>query len=267
VNAYQILDTQIIAYAMKNRWPKGIEPQDISCGAISSVTVQELLEVRLPSAANRPRYYLYKPLAPELVGDDETLDRYDQEHKRFAMSAKRHTDQVIFDFGGDYPTVVEYGHLMVGWLLKHKRLDVYARRVGHLEKQERRRLMAIFSYLLASNLPCLSLDRATAQTGIALLRRYATLRGSSLKANIHNSLNDMLILAASTNSGMSLVTEDRALSRFAAEELDVPVVSRGGLVRLGVASESAKSELRRESKEYINRPWQAHIRNRSARLT
>src|ERR1039457_7167166 len=54
-----IIDTQIISYAMKNRWPRGIEPRDISQAAISSVTAHELLEVRSADKVNSPRYYLY----------------------------------------------------------------------------------------------------------------------------------------------------------------------------------------------------------------
>jgi len=261
----KIFDTQIISYAIKDRWPEGIKPQDISRGSISSVTAHELLRVRLSDTANRPRYYLYGPLVPELVGDNATLRKYDREHKRLSLGAKRRTDQVILDFGADFPVVVEYGHLMIGWLLKHKRLDAYARRVAHLDKQERAELIGTFSYLMENDLRCLSLDSATAQIGIDLLHRYAMSGGNNLKANFRNSLNDMLILATSMNSGMSLLTEDRALLRFAAHTLSLPFSNKGELVELGTSS-SAKPALVRESKGYINRPWEAYARNRATRL-
>jgi predicted nucleic acid-binding protein len=262
----QIVDTQVISYAMKDRWPGDIEPQDVSHAVISSVTALELLEVRRPSASNRPRYYLYSPLVPELTGDDEAARGWDRVHKgRVSLSAKNRTDQVILDFGSDFPVVVEYGHLMVGWLLKRKRVDVYARRIAHLDKRERRRLIGTFSYLVENDLRCLSLDRITAQIGIDLLRQYAMLDGNNLKADFRNSLNDMLILATSINSGADLLTEDRALWRFAIRTLNLPLNTKGPLIELETSSKSAKSASSKESKGYINHPWEARVRNRAAR--
>jgi hypothetical protein len=81
-NVRRILDTQIISYAMKNRWPDGAEPQDVSRAVISSVTALELLEVQRSGASKKPRYYLYPPLVPELNGDDEVVRKWDRGHKR-----------------------------------------------------------------------------------------------------------------------------------------------------------------------------------------
>lgn len=261
----KILDTQIVSYAMKDRWPDGIEQQDISHAAISSVTALELLEIRKSEAARRPRYYLYSPLVPELAGDDDEARKYDRVHRRPSLGAKNRTDQVILDFGSDYPSIVEYGHLMIGWLLKHKRIDVYARRIVHLDKRERRRLVGIFSYLAEADIRCLSLDSSLAQVGIDLLHQYAMSDGNNLKANFRNSLNDMLILATSIESGVDLLTEDRALWRFASRALDLPSNNDGGLIRLQTSPRLAGSSLSRESKGYINHPWEARVRNRRTR--
>ena len=259
----QIMDTQVISYAMKDRWPEGIEPRDISHALISSVTALELLQMRHPGSNKRARYYLYPPLVPELTGDDEATREWDRIHKgRVRLTAKNRTDQVILDFGNDFPVIVEYGHLMVGWLLKHKRIDVYSCRIEHLDKPERRRLVEIFSYLIDRDLICLSLDRATAQVGMDLLRQYATSDGKNLKANFRNSLNDMLILAASINSGVDLLTEDRALWRFAIHALKLSLNTKGPLIELETSLKAAKSASSKESKGYINRSWEARVRNR-----
>ena len=229
----QIMDTQVISYAMKGRWPGDMEPRDVSHTLISSVTALELLEVRHPDSNKKARYYLYPPLVPELTEDDEATREWDRTHKgRVRLTAKNRTDQVILDFGGDYPVIVEYGHLMIGWLLKRKRIDVYSRRIAHLDKRERRRLIEIFNYLVDRDLRCLSLDRTTAQVGMDLLRQYETSGGNNLKANFRNSLNDMLILAASINSGVDLLTEDRALWRFAIRALKMPLKTKGALIEL-----------------------------------
>ena len=252
---------------MKNRWPDGAEPQDVSRAVISSATALELLEVQRSGASKKPRYYLYPPLVPELNGDDEVVRKWDRGHKRgVGLGAKNRTDQVILDFGSDFPVVVEYGHLMVGWLLKNKRVDMYARRILHLDKQERRRLIEIFTYLIENDLYCLTLDRITAQIGIDLLRQYATSGGNNLKADFRNSLNDMLILATSINSGIDLLTEDRALWRFAIHTLNLPSNTKGPLITLETSSKTTQSTISRESKGYINRSWEVRVRNRATGL-
>ena len=152
---------------------------------------------------------------------------------------------------------------MVGWLLKHKRIDVYSRRIAHLDKPERRRLVEIFSYLIDRDLSCLSLDRATAQVGMDLLRQYAMSDGNNLKANFRNSLNDMLILAASINSGVDLLTEDRALWRFAMRTLKLSLNAKGPLIELETSPKAAKSANSKEGKGYVNRSWEARVRNRA----
>ena len=258
-----IIDTQIISYAMKNRWPRGIEPRDISQAAISSVTAHELLEVRSADKVNSPRYYLYSPLVPEVIGDERAAKKFDRDHRRINPGRKHQTDQVILDFSGDFPAMVEYGHLMIGWILKYKRIDVYARRIAHLDKRERRRLTNVFSYLVENDLRCISLDRTRAQLGVNLLRKYSTSAGNNLKEDFRNSLNDMLILATAIDSATDLITEDRALWRFAVRTLCLPIRAKEDLIRLDVSSGVAKSTVSRESKGYINRPWEARVRGRN----
>jgi predicted nucleic acid-binding protein len=257
VDVPQILDTQIVSYAMKDRWPEGMEPQKVADSAISSVTALELLKARPQGASDRPPYYLYPPLLAELAGDDEVMRKWDRDHRGKAwLTARNRTDQVVLDFDSDLPVVIEYGHLMVGWLLKQKRPDVFARRITRLDKKERHRLMEIFYYLTENNLRCFSLDRSVAQTSIDLLRQYA-MSGNNLKADFRNSLNDMMILATSINSGTNLLTEDRALWSFAARVLSLPLNAKGPLVLLETSSQRAKSAVSTESKGYVNRPWEA----------
>lgn len=253
-----ILDTQIISYAMKGAWPRGVAPLDISGARISSVTAHELLEV---SSGNHPNYYLYAPLVPEIIGEQVSRS-FDRAHRRMKFAPKHRTDQVILDFGSDFPTLIEYGHLMIGWLLKYKRTDAYVRRIGHLDKRDRRRLTDIFEYLVDNDLSCVSLDRNKAQLGIELLHEYGA-SGNSLKADFHNSLNDMLILATAVEATANLITEDRTLWRFAAGILDIPVRTTETMIRLDVSPGVAKSVISRESKGYINRPWQARVRSRN----
>ena len=100
--------------------------------------------------------------------------------------------------------------------------------------------MAIFYYLTENNLRCFSLDRSVAQTSIDLLRQYA-MSGNNLKADFRNSLNDMMILATSINSGTNLLTEDRALWSFAARVLSLPLNAKGPLVLLGNLVPSGQS--------------------------
>jgi predicted nucleic acid-binding protein len=251
-----MIDTQIVSYAMKARWPQGVEARDISRMVISSVTAQEVLEVRDAASVNRPRYYLFQPMLPEVYGAQLPV-RFDRDHRGVTPGRKNRTDQIILDFGGDFPTVVEYGHLMIGWLLKHKRTDVYARRIAHLEKRERRRLTDLFNIMIANELRCVSLDRSKAQLGVDLLRQYAMEGGNTVKSDFRNSLNDMLILASAIRTGYQLVTEDRALWRFAAQRTGLEIRSSGSILR--IYPNKPISFDSRESKGYINRRWRADV--------
>jgi hypothetical protein len=38
---------------------------------------------------------------------------------------------------------------MIAWLIKNKRVDMFARRIVHLDKRERRRLADIFSRIVS----------------------------------------------------------------------------------------------------------------------
>jgi predicted nucleic acid-binding protein len=262
-----VLDTQVISYAIKDRWPRGIEPRDISHASISSVTALELLEVRLPGTRGGPRYYLYPPLIPELVDDDEAARKIDLAHRRVGPAGKHRTDRVALYFSSDFPATVEYGHLMIAWLLKNKRADMFTRRIAHLEKRERRRLSSIFDLLLDYDLHCLSLDDSKAQLGVTLLAQYASFGGNNLKQDFRNSLNDMLILATAIDSRMDLMTEDRALWRFASSRFEFTASLERDLMRLNLSSDSKKPTVSRESKEYVNRSWSAQVRRNAFRLS
>ncbi|MFE0642802.1 hypothetical protein ACFW2Y_14485 [Streptomyces sp. NPDC058877] len=156
--------------------------------------------------------------------------------------------------------VVEYGHIMMGWLIRNQREDIYARRVSHLPRQEQRALRKSFAFILEQDIRCVSLDSKKAQKGVDLLFAYSRTEGSNLKGDFRNSFNDMLILGTAMDLGYDLVTEDRELWKFSRRMLPITCELDGQLVRLKTQREQGGRQHSQESRGYVNRSWQVRAR-------
>jgi hypothetical protein len=164
-------------------------------------------------------------------------------------------DRLIFNFGRDFPALIEFGSRAVAAIVNDRNHAAFAGVLSSLDKAFQKRMRPRFAFLCSEVLECVPLTRETADVGIRLLDGFS--QQHSLKGNFRNSVNDMMILAAAISSKDDLLTEDSLLARFAASVRGAPFTEeRGGTLRInfgrGLATRSTQT---RESKGYINRGW------------
>jgi hypothetical protein len=245
----EILDTQIVSHALKGR--KNVQVRGKS---ISSITADEFLLVQSsnPVQAN---YYLPLP-----------SNRHFSYHSGFGSSLnvdhpfkKTTTDQVIIDFGNQYPTVIEYGNLAASLVINNGISPLFVQAIKFLDKEHKKTLRRRFNFILESQIKCISLTREFVKIGLLLLEAFT--KDHTLKSNFRNSWNDMLILGTAIGSSAALITEDSLLNRFASETFAGRLRESGKLITIDFKdSRSAVSFAGLESKRYINQPWQVKFR-------
>lgn len=234
-----MVDTQILSYAFKgHRHLDGVR--------ISSVVAHEFLESYDPESRTNAKYYI----------------RYHPGHavppRREIPSDHKPTrgERLVFDFGGEYPKLVQHGSRSMAALLNDRNGPAFASIIWSLDKKLQKRLKQRFAFLCTAIGECVPLSRETADVGLTLLAKFCETH--NIKDNVRNSVNDVMILAAAITSGEPLDTADTLLSRFAADAYKAVAIPIGGdslridfrRARQGKKRDSA------ESKGYINRGWQ-----------
>lgn len=245
----QILDTQIISYAFKETYDGQVTHQNIA-----SITANEFLLVQ---SAERTKANYYVPLSQIIglkTGNEIDFPRRDHPFP------KRHTDQIILEFGQDYPAIIEFCNLAISETINSKAKGLFHETIRFLDKEQRKLILARFNFLLNQNINCLLLSRNTVVLGLNLfcefLSRYNT------KENFRNTVNDVLILATAVNSSATLVTKDSLLNRFASDYYNGFTKEKSGFLSIDFGKEKNLVRRRnRESKGYINKGWQIRVRN------
>ncbi|WP_163013815.1 hypothetical protein [Streptomyces sp. S1] len=252
-----IVDTQVISYAIKGARKEPL-PSEFS---ITSTIAQEILRVRDISKGNA-RYFTPPPqgLLPE------QRDKYfsgraihGTGHPKDRPLFKNSTDRVVMDFNNEYPSLVEYGHAGISWLIKTGNRKVYEESIGHLPKGERKKLVRNFEFLADHKADCIPVSTEIVSGAFSLLRR-ATDDGVTLKSDFRNSLNDMLILATARCEGADIRTDDKLLAQFAKESGLSKVTDQGELYELSFpVPDRGRQRASRESKGYRNTGWRFAI--------
>jgi predicted nucleic acid-binding protein len=251
-----ILDTQVISYAVKGKLEDPLPSEFV----ITSTIAQEFLRVR-DKATGGARYYT--PLPHGLLPDARInyLSRrsiHGGQRPSNRPLFKRVTDKVLMDFNNEYPSVVEYGHAGMAYLINTANRAVYAESITHLPKRERKRLIGNFDFLADHAAECIPLDAASVSVAFRYLKACEA-KGVNLKADFRNSLNDMLILATGTSRGAGLCTMDGLLAQFARDHGVAEVERRGELHDLTLRREVSERRESRESKGYRNNAWRYAI--------
>ncbi|MER5964196.1 hypothetical protein [Streptomyces sp. NPDC002057] len=258
-----IVDTQIISYAIKGALKESL-PSDFS---ITSTIAQELLRVRdIPKGG--ARYFTPPPqgLSPEhrdrylsgraIHGTDRPTDR---------PLFKNSTDRVMMDFNNEYPSLIEYGHAGISWLIKTANRKVYEESIRHLPKGERKTLIHNFEFLVNCKVNCIPVNTESVSGAFSLLRR-ATDDGVTFKSDFRNSLNDMLILATARCEGATIRTDDKLLAQFAKGSGLSEVANQGELYDLTFPVPGrGRQRTSRESKGYRNTGWRFAIHRAPSR--
>lgn len=250
-----ITDTQVLSYYYKGSMVMPSEPV-----RISSITAAEFLLIQ-SARHNKANYYpilpawLRHPTVPNAPHALAPSPRSLFDSRRHAALGKRRTDQLILDLGPSVPTYVEFGSVAITQLINEGHEPLFMASIAHLAKPEQKKLLARFRFLLEQSVSCVAVTPPVAEIGLNLLGQF--LDRYQPKENKRNTVNDVLVLATAIQHSSELLTEDKLLSRFAAEVVDAPVVAQGELLKLDFTQPSINDRRRPlESKGYVNRGWQ-----------
>jgi len=243
----RLYDTQIISYDFKDQWPDGCES-----GCISSITASEFLLVQSSKPAQA---HYYVPL-PKRLAIHTGIARA----RRNRPFPKNSTDQVLVNFGRDFPMYVEFCNLALSQVINDNLAELFSAATDFLPKDTRKLVRSRFAYLVARHISCVPLSRASLTSALELLDRFTA--GFNPKANFRNTLNDILILATARNNSAELITSDSTLSRFASRIYEVPIARVRDRILLNFSlADPVGFKTSRESKGYINRGWQFRFHN------
>lgn len=244
-----MVDTQILSYRFK-----GID-KDIhsKTWAISSITANEFLESQ-PKDSKTPDYYIIHPARyPHLFN---LLDA------KCAKMGQHRTDQVIIDFGNQFPAYREFGNEAISEIINQKKIEIYKLSISHFPKEKPKDRLKKLMYILDNDYPCYSLTKSALEEGLSLFSQFTSKH--NCKANIRNTVNDILILATAIDRKKVLLTHDKLLNRFAAEYYEVPIEQDKNELLIDFSKKAVDQSKNRESKGYINSGWSYAVRNARA---
>lgn len=243
-----LFDTQLISYAMQGNYI--LPTSDV---AISSTTAQELLLVQGKKLTHN-NYYVPN------MGTHYPMARYDFNRAMRSMPqkyrnkvGKGQTDQLILDFGRDYPTVVEYSHQAIAAALNRRNFDLLENMARALGPTRHRVVVRRLNFLLIQSIHCVALSRQSAEVGLELFRSFVD--DFTLKRNFRNSLNDILTLAVAQASCSVLHTDDELLSSFANRYSKVPVNRNKIEIAIDFTRPPTPRRVSRGTKGYVNFGW------------
>lgn len=244
-----LLDTQIISYAYKGNYP-----DEITRHCISSITAKEFLLIQ-GNSSTKANYYLPLPrkLRIKFFEGANTI-------KVDRPFSKKLTDQIVLEFGNDYPAIVEFGNLAVSEIINLKLKRLFDEAIRFLDKEQRKDISRRFKFLINKDISCISLNETSAEIGLSLFYEFTS--RYNIKENIKNTINDVLILATSISKTATLITKDSLLNRFASEQYSGTLKENSDFLSIDFqVNENPEKRDRKESKGYINKGWQYCVRN------
>lgn len=253
-NTIELLDTQVISYALKGR--QGLS---VTGKAISAITANEFLLVQ---SENPAQAHYYIPLLSKLHFPESTdgVTPTSTRMRRDHPFSKIITDRVTFEFGNEFPTIMEYGNLAIAMLINKRISSLFYEATKFLDKTKRKTIRKRFDFLLENEITCFPLSKSSIVTGMDLLQRFRSQH--NLKANFRNSLNDILVFATAINVSAKLVTYDALLGEFVAKHFLANSSRQEDLITVNFQEAIRTASRRsRESKGYINKGWQVSYRN------
>jgi hypothetical protein len=245
----QILDTQIISYALKDAGNWHVTGQHIA-----SITAKEFLLVQ-DAKSKKVNYYVPLPRRFQRLFESD-VDTPKMEHP----FSRNSTDQIILEFGSDYPAISEYGNLAITTIINQRQKRLLNETVRFLSKPKRKTILHRFNFLIQQKINCIPLNSRAIDIGFDLFFEF--MLAHNPKQNWRNTVYDILSFATAIESSAVLITRDMELSRFASEQYNGRVAESNGNMTIDFGSSSdIERRNRRESKGYINRSWQASIKN------
>lgn len=250
-----ITDTQILSYYFGGRVNL---PSHKLC--ISSATASEFLLMYSDNPA-KANYYPILPHRYHLpygspTGGSLQTPKIFFDSRRHALSGQRRTDKILMYFGNQSPSFVEFGSLAISHAINQGNVFSYSVSIAHLPKKRQKFLKKKFRFLVDSGIQCSPVTKQTVAIGMNLLALF--LEHYEPKANLRNTINDMLVLATAMDQSLLLNTDDDLLRRFAADVLKAhcsPCAPVGTMVDFLSTVPNRRQQML-DSKGYINRGWQ-----------
>lgn len=252
-----LIDTQVLSTHFKAS-NNGISSSG-SC--ISSITANEFLWV-YKKGSSKPAYYIVHPARfSGMKGVAHSIAALDHfKNKKWAMQGARRTDQIIIDFNNQFPAYKEFGLEAIATIINEQQLNIFDMSIAHIEKKKRRYLRERIRFVINSQYTCVPPNEPIVTVAMGLFARFT--EKYSLKEDIRNSINDIIILATAIEKQIFLISEDSLLSRFAAKECNAVVKKVRGILEIDFsATKSTTKRFMTESKGYINKGWSYSVRN------
>lgn len=223
---------------------------------ISSVAAGEFLDIYCGDHSTKANYYipnLRGAIHGAMLEKGKLLPSLESPKGRHFT--KNTTDQIILDFGNDYPQLIEYGSCALAKVINEKKYRLYLQSIQHLPKNTQKTLKKSIIFLFDKNYHCYPLTKQIIEISMYLL--YEATKKYTFKDNFRNSINDLLILATAIKYSSTLKTNDGLLQKIIAELYSAPFQSLGGdlIINFGLDISRNNSFNHRESKGYINRGW------------
>jgi hypothetical protein len=239
------IDTNVVSYAKKDRLPESIKGANLS-----SVAASELLRVY---SDNRTDANYYVPLV-----SSRPLGASIASLKRDHPYAKRSTDRIVFSFGSDFESLIEFGSNAIARMVNDRNVHLLRQSTSFLGKQKQKVIRENFVFLVENEVRCVPLAPRTLQIGYRLLEAFQS-SGETFKTTFRNTWNDLLILATAWENGEDLRTADIQLNRFIASSFGRYRQWFPGFLKISFPAAIGITQRRgsRESKGYVNKGWRA----------
>jgi hypothetical protein len=180
------------------------------------------------------------------------------------------------EFGSDHKPIIQYSNFALADVVNKKQFKRFCESIGHLAKEEQKKVRKKCQFLLDNDLRCIPLNEKIVHQAYQLLHYFMTdnddvkkdFRNSwnekkkkyNVKKDFRNSWNDMLILATALVYNLELNAKDTLLNSIAAEHYAPYSTHRGSFLCISFDKEEiSMRQLSRESKGYINRSWKVRF--------
>ena len=173
--------------------------------------------------------------------------------------SKRSTDQIVFDFGSDYPALIEFGSIAISKMINERNAPLLRRAIAHLDAKIQRLIREDFDFIVSNDIECEPIRRSAITIAHKLLTVFKV-GDEAFRGTFRNSWNDLLILASAWDQNRLLLTKDSQLNRIAAGHYGRFTEFEDGLT-IQFPSISAAEREAKESSEYVNHSWRVFTRN------
>ncbi|MCT7968935.1 hypothetical protein NG799_21730 [Laspinema sp. D1] len=254
-----IVDTNILSYQFNGREKRN---QDERL-AISSITANEFL-------VDESDYYVIHPakyLSHFSVAEDSNfvVPKHFKDHKAARMRAFQ-TDQIVIDFNNQFAPYREFGNEAIAEIINKKHLNIYKMSIAYLPKKEQKNILKRLKYIFENDYYCYSLTRSAIDQALNLFSKFVS--EHNCKADIRNTINDLLILSTAIDREKKFRSGDNLLNRFAAKYYQAPITvnKENDELLIDFSQQPVESKESRESKGYINKGWSYVLRNNQPSL-